>query len=203
MSDVVKFQDTVDRIREYYGGGDVQLSDKDEEIKARMEHAHALLQKHKQKSVVVRMLTDGENGISRAQAYRDIALAETLIYKVSQYTKELLRFQTIETAYEDIERVDAQIANLYKEDGTLTNVSMFQKLMGLKHMISKRIIAAGGLEVTDPDLPDFSKLQPNQYIIGIPAEQAELVQALLQRGVVDLNQMFDKSEDAEVVDEPD
>lgn len=197
MKDIVlKHDDLFDRIEKYYHNSG-KLTQKEESICERWELAFALLCSTKNKKLAVTkflaaMKAKGEV-ISTAQAYRDFTAAEKLFTPIRKYSKEFLRLVLIESAFKDIREAD-------KRAKSAKDARSWSEIMRVKHQAEKRIIDASGLQFDDPNLPDFSKIQPTQFKLNVDERVMEMMQKMLGRGVVDVTQMFTSISDAEVIE---
>lgn len=196
MNDLTKIDDTFDKIEKYYrsSGG---LLPKEKEICERWELSFALLSHHKNKKVAVSKyitaLKSKGTEVSVATAYRDLANAERLFVPLKKYSKEFLRLILIESALRDIKKAE-QLAAKTKDP------KLWAEIMKTKDKAELRIIKASGLDVDDPNLPDFSKLQFSQINIDIDPSMKTMFQTLLKNGTVDVTQLFNTFTDATILD---
>lgn len=186
MTDLIQTDDTFDKIEKYYRSNG-QLTAKEMEICQRWELAFATLTAQLDKKVAVSkyiaVLKKKGTSLSIAQAYRDMSAAEKLFTPLKKYQKEYLRLVVIEAAIKDAKRAD-QLAAQTKDP------KQWAEIMKIKDKAQKRIIEAGGLNVTDPNLPDFSKLQSNQFNIVLDPTTLGMLQKMTQQGTVDATALY-------------
>lgn len=177
---------TFDRIEKYYKNS-ARLSEKDREICERWELGFALLLEHKNRKVAVSKLialqkTKGKS-LSTNQAYEDISNAENLFAPLRKYTKEFIRLVVIESALKDVRKAEAMAA---KEN----DVKLWAEIMKVKDKAEKRIIEASGINLQDPNIPDFSKLEMNQFNIQLDPSIVNMMKHFISRGIVDVTEIF-------------
>ena len=194
MSNIKKYSQ-FEQIELYYTN-DSKLTDKEKEVSERWELAFSLVQKHKSKKVAVAKLiaiekSKGE-GLSVPQAYRDMKNAEELFVPLRKYSKDLLRHVLIESAVQDLKDIELRMKGEHdKNQGVqLVTDSHWLKLMDMKHKIEYRLIELSGIADEHPDMPDFSKLEVHQYNISIPEETLNMLQKVMQSGVVDATELL-------------
>lgn len=126
-------------------------------------------------------------GISRATAYRDCANALSLFGDIAQSTKQGIKHLATEIVKDAI-----GIARIKNNE-----VAMIQ---GAKEMAS-----INGVNTIDPDLPDFSKLEPNTYNISLPQNVISALQSMITGGHINLgglvNEMSKHAQEAEIIQE--
>ena len=169
--------DIYDKIEKYYLNGH-ELSDKETEICSRWESAFALLCKHKLKSIAIKKYV-AINKVSDRQAYFDFKNAERVFTPIQKYNKEFIRLVIIESCMRDIQESE-------KRAKKAQSSSEWSTIMQIKDRAEKRIIKASGLDQYDPNLPDFSKLQPHTYDIKLPEKVKNLFKNMIGKGVVDI-----------------
>lgn len=180
-------QDLFDKIESYYRGSNA-LSAKESEICERWELAFALLLQHRNKKIAVSkfqalQLAKGSS-LSLAQSYKDFAAAEKLFLPLKKYSKEFLRLVIIESAMRDIKEADEK-AKLAKD------AKSWSMIKEIKHRAELRIVKAAGLELEDPNIPDFSKLQFNQVNINVDSRVQSMFSTLLAKGVIDVSTIYE------------
>ena len=57
-------------------------------------------------------------------------------------------------------------------------------------MAERRIIEASGLNVNDPNLPDFSKLQMNQFNINVSPDIYDFLKSVVSKGAVNVTELI-------------
>lgn len=174
--------DLFDRIEAYYLKGG-QLTDKETEICKRWESAYATLCEVRSKKVAMKKHMAIFKGLSVSQAYIDLGNAERVFNPFRKYTKEFLRMVLIESALKDVKKCE-------KLAGEEKDIYKWRAIMAIKDAAEKRIIKAAGLDQYDPNLPDFSKLQPHQYNIDMPEVVKDMFKGLIANGAVDITKMF-------------
>jgi len=187
MSDIEIFKDdTYDRIEKYYLNQG-QLSAKDYEICERLELAFALFCQHKnRKSSIAKyisVLSAKGYPLSESQAYRDFAVSERIFTPLRKYNKEFVRLVIIESAMKDIKEAER------KASGT-KDVKLWAEIMKIKDKAEKRMIAASGILNEDPNLPDFSKIQPSAFTINVDAKIQNIFNKMITKGTVDITEIF-------------
>lgn len=116
--------------------------------------------------------------ISQAQAYREIRDAETL-FGAKKANKQIKR----------------QIAEeMAKEAYRLAKAKGDQKTMV---SAVRAYNEATGINIEDPDLPEFEKIQPSLIVTVLPEGVEKGILNLLEGGVVNLNKMPVEAQDIE------
>ena len=163
--------------------GQLELEELTQHQKERLDRIraiHAALLDFKGTPTILTILKDAY-GLSSAQAYRDINLCHFIFGNMRKANKEMKRHRAEQMALETY--------NLAWEQ---------QDTKGMA-MANKNYIEASGISKEDPDLPDFTKLQPSVYPI-IPDDTTKklLEQLLSQKGALNLSKiMNEQAEDAE------
>jgi len=177
-----------DAIQEHLNGerDEYMLTEKQVEYFRQLRSAYAmLLDLHPKAKIAKRLMANFD--ISQQVAYKVIRETETLFGSIQKVNKEFLRVQAIEMAKKAYRRA--------------------QKLDKPKEMIAATIafVKAAGLDVNDPDLPDFEKLQPNLVVTVLPEGMEQDIRRMLQSGAVNLNKapIISESIDYEEVKEND
>ena len=109
-------------------------------------------------------------GISTAQANRDMNDAETLFGSARRGNKDMKRHIAEQVALRTIKKAEAA------GDIKLTVAAL------------KAYIDATGIGQEDPEIPDFEKLQTHLIAMVAPPDVKESIDAILQKGIVNLNQ---------------
>lgn len=179
-------QDLFDKIESYYLKN-TTLSPKEEEICERWELAFALLCQHRHKKTAIsKYLAKFEregNPISLPQAYRDFSSAEKMFVPMRKYNKEFLRLTIIESAIRTIKECD------HRSKKASTNKD-WEAIQKIKDKAELRIMKASGLDINDPDIPDFSLLQPHQFVIEAPDHIKKMFENITAKGVVDITTLM-------------
>jgi hypothetical protein len=142
------FNNTLEKIRQYFIDDNIKLSQKEDEIRIRLESAFTLLCKYHSNEQAKDRLISQFNYTPR-QAYRDIRSALELFGDVIKTKKEASRYILYELAMKnyqlaasksDIDQMNRAVANLIK---------------------------ITGVDREDIDLPDPSKIQPPMQMLSI------------------------------------
>lgn len=170
--------------------GDVStLSEHDQLVYNRWNEAFTMLRNYKSVSDAVALLMKRYPGLSRPTAYRDCANALQLFGDIVGSSKEGLRHLAIEMV-----RDGAAIARATNDAKGLIRAGL-------------AIERIGGINKNDPDLPDFSKLEPHQYVLGLPPTLVKMLEEMGKTGRIDLTQVVDNmanfAEDAVEVEDDD
>jgi hypothetical protein len=189
--------DLEDRIERYYLDNG-KLTNEERKISERLELAFALLSHHKVKKIAITkyLATQKAKGdeISLVTAYNDMKLAEKIFVPLQKYSKEFLRLMVIESAQNDIKRLESKIA-------TCKDNKLYISLMAQKDRCRETIIKAGGLMLNDANIPDFSKVQPPDIQINLPPQTISILTKMLKAGVFDTTELRTDFDEAEIVSE--
>lgn len=193
MSQLATRDELFDRIEKYYRtAGTGRLSPKEEETCERWELAFAIFSAQKNKKVAITkylsVLKSKGIQLSMQMAYRDFLYAEKIFAPLQQYSKDFLKMVIIESALKDVKKAE-------KLAEKQTDPKMWADIMKVKDKAEKRIIEASGLNVTDPNLPDFSKLQLNQININVDQNTISMFKRIMQRGTIDITELYTKMTD--------
>ena len=196
--EVTPKDDVFDRIEAYYLHKG-KLSDKDMEVCERWERAFSMLCEHRIRKVALDRFIDSYKAqgqpISLATAYRDFAAAERLFTPMRKYSKEFLRLVTIESAMRDVLAAEEKMQALEAND-----LRAFALLQEVKDRAERRIISAAGLKKDDPNIIDFSKLEPSTFLIQAPDDILKMYKNITSKGVVNITDLFNAmSEEAQLV----
>jgi hypothetical protein len=93
----------------------------------------------------------------------------------------------IESAQRDLKNLEERMR---KEIGT---TAQWIKLMELKHKTESRLIELAGIDKDNPDLPDFSKLELARIEVNVPNHVMQIMDKLMETGVVDITKMMEQS----------
>lgn len=186
------------QIQEHYIDGKT-LPPKIQVIASRWQAAFMLLIHYKSKARVVKILSkmkdiDG-NKTSQPQIYRDLRSAELLFGNVNKWQKDTIRYMINDSCLKEITQLE-EMMNQAKKKSDWDNYERFSRL---KDKAETRLIKSNALDKEDPDIPDFTKLQPNQYLIGLDEQTNDLLKSILDdSGSVDVSKFLsDNSEDIE------
>lgn len=161
------------------------LSEKERNMLDRWMEAFTLQRNYSSTSDSAAILMKRYPDISRATAYRDCVCAISLFGDISKATKEGIRHLATEITKDAI--IIARLKN--NEDGMMKG--------------AKNLASINGVNLTDPDMVDFSKLEPHTYNLNLPPQAVSAILQMLNGGKVDLTEMVsrmqDTAEDAEVI----
>ena len=169
---------TLDRVFAWYVQGDtyVQLTPVEIEQKTRWEEAWAMLCNYHSPENVVKILVE-QKGIKRSTAYNDVNNCMRLFGDIGKSNKDAKRY----ILYEYSMKCFQLSASRQPPDVDQMNKAILN------------MIKLGGLDKHDPDLPDFSKLEPSQFTINIPPEILNFLRSLAHKGAINLSQVRDES----------
>ena len=189
--------DLFDRIQRYYLN-EGKLSAEEKKISERLELAYALLSHHKVKKVAISKYlavqkAKGEE-ISSVTAYRDFSMAEEVFVPLQKYTKEFLRLVIIESAQNDIRRLESKLVKC-------TDNKMYISLMAQKDRCRETIIKAGGLMLNDANIPDFSKVQMPDIQVNVSTSVIRLLTKMTKNGIIDTSELRTDFEEAQIVED--
>jgi len=163
------------------------LSDHDRHILDRWLKAHSLCGTHTLPDAVAILMK--LYNISRPTAYRDCADATSMMGDITKSTKEGYRHISIEWIKEA------------KAIATAERDAKEIKSCGLA------LAKVAGVNTVDPDIIDWSLVEPNTYQFGLPKEYMDMFAKMVDSGVVELadivNRMGDLAEDATIVEDED
>lgn len=145
----ISLDTTYDRIFHSYRHDHVKLTANQEEIKKRWEAAYSLMVNYHSREQAIPMLRS-KFEISVSQAHRDINNCLRLFGDVAKSNKEGIRNILYEYSMKTF-----QLAASCKPP----DIGEMNKSISL-------MIKLKGIDKDDPDLPDFSKLEPHTYIIA-------------------------------------
>lgn len=160
------------------------LTEHEQQLVARWTEAFTMLRNYHSTADTAAILMKRFPGISRATAYRDCADAISLFGDISKSTKEGIRHLASEITKDAI----AIAKEKNNEDGMMKGANNLAKINGVND--------------TDPDLPDFSLLEPHTYEFGLPSNAMKVLEGMLAGGKIDLTEMVTEmanhAEDAEI-----
>lgn len=164
-----------------------ELSEKDKEVLNRWMEAFTMQRNYKNVVDSAALLMKRFPGLSRATAYRDCANSISLFGDISVSSKEGIKHLSSEIVKDAI--AIARLTNNAKE--------MRQGALALATI--------NGVNVTDPDLPDFNKLEPHTYEISLPPTLIKVLTEMAKTGKMDLtqvvNNMSNFADDVDIVDD--
>lgn len=168
-------------------GTDDDLTDKEKEMVTRWMEAFTLQRNYTSASDAAAILMKRFPNISRATAFRDCSAALSLFGDLNKATKEGIRHLATEITKDAINI--ARVKN--NEDAMMKG--------------AKNIAQINGVNLTDPDMPDFNDLEPHTYNITLPPAALQVIMGMVKGGRVDLTdmvkQMQNIAEDAQIIDE--
>lgn len=166
---------------------DQELTEKEREMLSRWMEAFTLQRNYSSAADAAAILMKRFPNISRATAFRDCAAALSLFGDLNKATKEGIRHLATEITKDAINI--ARIKN--NEDAMMKG--------------AKNIAQINGVNLTDPDMPDFDDLEPHTYNISLPPAALQVIMNMVKGGKVDLNdmvkQMQNVAEDVQIIDE--
>lgn len=163
---------TKDKIFAYYLDSEsVKLTDKEEVIHQRWIACFSLLIQYHSPMQVVNVMKQ-RFGISDAQAYRDLRDSADIFGDVTATSKNAYRHILFEFAMKVF-----QLAATKNDLGEMN-----------KSLIT--MVKLKGLDKEDPDLPDFSLLQNNNYEIKLEPSQQEQLMKMLSKGVINVDDLL-------------
>ena len=166
----------IDAIREWYiGSSDIELTDSQEAVRARLSFAQAHMGKFKLTKQTVQALMQ-EFGIKENQAYTDIRHAKSIFGDASKASKEGDRMMAKEYIMYALK--------LAKKDGSAKDIIAGVKVLSEIQQLDK----------DDSNMPDWDKLTPSVYPIvlhPLAQKQLETLQQLgLESGALNLNNVL-------------
>jgi len=181
-----------EKIVAYMSNPDAQVTDLTEHeqyMLQRWTSAYTMQRAYKSIPDTAAILMKLYPGLSRATAFRDCRDSISLFGDISKSTKEGIRNLAMEMVK------DGAAIHKAKQDG--------DGLIKAGNTLAK----VGGVNITDPDLPDFTKLEPHQYVLGLPDQLVNLLIEMGKTGRIDLTQVVNNmgnfAEEAQEVEEDD
>jgi len=159
-------------IREYYDGkrSFEELTYEQEEYEKAVRMAYGMHIEIKSQKYIVGSLMK-TFGIAQSTAYNVLRDAKTIFADLVDVNKAIERNLAIEMSKEAYRRAKLR-------DNTRDMIDAV-----------KALIKAAGLDKEDPDLPDFSKIQPSVIVPMLPEGMEDSILEMLQGGAVDLNKV--------------
>lgn len=171
MSKLIGKITVYDKIVGYMKNPEAELSEltaKEKHLLDRWQEAFTLLRNYKSTFDAAAILMKRFPGLSRAQAYRDCANAQSLFGDISATTKEGIKHLASEIVRDAI-----AIARVKNNESEMRAGAL-------------ALAKINGVNQTDPDLPDFSLLEPHQYIFGLPESTKIALEHMIKGGRIDL-----------------
>jgi hypothetical protein len=159
-------------VKEYYDGKRSydELSYEVEQYERSVRMAYGMHLEIKSQKYIVGSLMKTFN-ITQSTAYKVLKEAKLIFADLVEINKAIERNLAIEMAKESYRR-----AVLRDNTSDMVNAT-------------KALIKAAGLDKEDPDLPDFSKIQPSVIVPMLPEGMEDSILEMLQGGAVDLNKV--------------
>ena len=203
MTPSVKEKDTVlDKLEKYYRD-EVSLSDQDQKIVERIELAFALLQKHQSKSVAIKkymkILESQDKKINITTAYQDFLKVEKVLVPIHKVSKDLQRIVLLEGIDRDIAALRKKMTT--KDEENKISTAQYLQIQDRINKLVELKMRASGIDKEDPNIPDFSMIQPPNTLFNMPPRMESMFRKFLQSGVFDVSEIFDQYEELED-DEP-
>jgi hypothetical protein len=82
--------------------------------------------------------------------------------------------------------INERRARKFFEDG---KTAEYEKLIKLIQKDEELIMKINGLDSSDPDMPDFSKVEMTQININIDSNNSKIFQRILGQGAFDMNEI--------------
>ena len=188
MADIEKIEDSYGNIERYYKNQG-RLTKREQELVERWETAWSLLRANRNKIVAQKkykslMLSRGII-LSDNDVYRDFRYCVQLFAPISTHTKDFLRLVLTDAAMKRNEINERRARKCY-EEGRITD---YERLVKLIQKDEELIMKINGLDSTDPEMPDFSKVEMTQINVNIDSNNANLFKKILSLGSFDLNQI--------------
>jgi hypothetical protein len=151
-----------------------ELTEHERNLINRWNEAYTLLRNYNSTADAAAILMKRFPGLSRATAYRDCSNAINLFGDISKSSKDGIKHLTTEM---------------------VKDAAVIARSMGSPNAIIKAALAIAkinGVNVTDPDLPDFEKIEPHTYEINLPQPVLKAIMAMIGAGKIDLSEMVNK-----------
>jgi hypothetical protein len=182
---VSSYEKIIAYLKDPEGNAD-QLTENEQRMLTRRMEAFTLIQGHNYADAAA-ILMKRFPGISRATAYRDCADAVSMFGDISKATKDGIRHLASEIVRDAI-----SIARLKNnEEGMIKG--------------AKALADINGVNTMDPDMPDFSALEPHTYVLGLPPKFIKVMELMIKGGKIDLTQMVNNmanvADEAEIIEE--
>lgn len=193
MADLELNDDTFGNIERYYKNAG-RLTKKEQEKCFRLETAFAILRHQKNKTIAQKkykdvMLNHGF-ALSPTDILRDFRESAMLFAPMQVYTKDFLRMVMTESAMKRIDMQEKKARKAYE----VNSIAEYEKLIKLIQKDEELIMKINGLDSTDPEMPDFSKVEMTQINVSISPENSNLFKRILNQGSFDLNDIEEANE---------
>lgn len=193
MADIEKIEDSYGNIERYYKNQG-KLTKKEQELVERWETAWSLLRANRNKMVAQKkykslMLTQGIV-LSDNNVYRDFRYCVQLFAPISTHTKDFLRLVLTDAAMKRNEHNERRAELLYEQG----KISDYERLIKLIQKDEELIMKINGLDSSDPDMPDFSKVEMTQINVNINSTDSKMFAKILGQGAFDMNEITDADE---------
>jgi hypothetical protein len=166
---------------------ETDLTEHEQALINRWNEAWTLLRNYNSTSDAAAILMKRFPGLSRATAYRDCSNAISIYGDISKSTKEGIKHLSTEIVKDAL-----SIARSLRDPDTMIKGAA-------------AIAKINGVNVTDPDLPDFERIEPHTYEIHMPVQVQKAIMSLIASGKIDLSEMVNKmsefADEAEIIDE--
>lgn len=151
----------------------VELTEHEKQMLTRWMEAFTLQRNYNSTADAAAILQKRFPEISRATAYRDCANALNLFGDHNKATKDGIRHLLKEIIMDAIKiaRAKNNEANMMKGAVAIAKVT--------------------GINDNDPDLPDFSALEPHTYELGLDNKTLAAIKAMISGGSIDLRSVVD------------
>lgn len=166
---------TIERIRGYYMGEDVLLSDQELALLARWEEAFTFLRESKSVTETVTLLSRRFPSCSKRILYRDVQSAIQLFGDVVKYSKEAMRNMANEFALDFLNRC-RKTGDRTNEKNALALLIKINKLDKDEHMLDEQLMVSH-----------------EPVVIQIPEHVSGMLHALLGQGSINLMQLREKA----------
>lgn len=193
------------RIRRYIVEGDIELTEREQEVMDRYVDLYGLVKRYGQNRQVIlrayRQLKKGSDDvISDIHIWNETSNAMKLFGNVDRVNKEVLQTMVIDDLYEDMTNMNTLMKMaLEMKDGDgnkAPDVKTYERISKLKSVVLKNLIEASGINKVNPDMPDFSKLEKHDYNISTDPVTKQIMKQLVEgesKGVLDLGAYFDEA----------
>ena len=193
MADLEKNEDHFGNIERYYKNAG-KLSKKEQELCGRWETAFALLCHQKNKLIAKKkykalMLKQGII-LSDNEVYRDFKNSVDLFAPMSVHTKEFIRMTLTESIMKRMELQHKKARDSYDKN----DIATYEKMIKLIQKDEEILIKTNGIDSTDPDMPDFSKVEMTQINVNIDSNNSRIFSKILGQGAFDMNEIIDADE---------
>lgn len=155
--------------------GTIELSDVEKKRYDILKFTHGLRMRYGRKNDVVKMLRHMYD-IKDRQAYNYVKECEHVFSNLEHVHKDYERNFLLEASRKNIE-----LAMASRKSEVIT-------------MALRAHYEFCGLRDVNIELPDFSALEPGQYVISLPANQKAMLISLLNQGAVNFEDLFPHNE---------